>query len=77
VLYPKIIDTLFILLQKWGIKMSVEIIKDLCRGCKKCEHVCPNDAIKIHDKPPVDPDKCDDCEDCVFSCLNGAIIGGK
>lgn len=55
--------------------MAVQIIQDLCRRCGKCESKCPNNAIKITAKPPVDPEKCIECEECVFACINGAIVG--
>jgi ferredoxin len=43
-----------------------------------CADVCPKSAISVGLKQAeVDADKCDDCEECIFSCPNGAITGGQ
>lgn len=55
--------------------MPAVIIAELCAGCGQCASACPRRAIKVSVKRAVvDPDKCDDCEECVFSCINGAIV---
>ncbi|MCF8009784.1 MAG: 4Fe-4S binding protein [Clostridiales bacterium] len=57
--------------------MSVIIVKDLCIGCGNCADACPQKAITIKAKQAiVDPQKCDDCEECVFVCIYGAIVPG-
>ncbi|MFZ5595535.1 MAG: DUF362 domain-containing protein [Bacillota bacterium] len=52
------------------------VIDRLCQGCGICAQVCPMDAIKLVSAVAViDTEKCDDCEECVFACPNGAITG--
>ncbi len=39
-----------------------------CMGCKSCEVWCPTGAIKVNDRPKVDPNKCISCRLCVLEC---------
>jgi len=39
-----------------------------CMGCKSCEVWCPTGAIKVSDRPKVDPSKCISCRTCVHEC---------
>ncbi|HIZ21667.1 MAG TPA: RnfABCDGE type electron transport complex subunit B [Candidatus Blautia faecigallinarum] len=40
-----------------------------CIGCKKCEKVCPEQAITVSDFcAHIDPDKCTDCGACQEAC---------
>lgn len=48
--------------------------KELCYGCRACEHICPKEAITIapdHEGfiyPSIDPNKCIDCGLCEKVC---------
>jgi heterodisulfide reductase subunit A len=54
--------------------MSVEIIEQLCAGCRLCEDVCPYGRIKVIDKKAVVDDlTCGGCGICAASCPHGAI----
>lgn len=45
-----------------------------CIGCKKCEKICPSDAIKVVDNVAfIDHSKCTDCRACVNECPVKAI----
>jgi Formate hydrogenlyase subunit 6/NADH:ubiquinone oxidoreductase 23 kD subunit (chain I) len=48
-----------------------------CIGCKRCEKACDAHAhaITIVDNLAIiDPDKCDNCYDCVSVCPRGTIV---
>lgn len=54
--------------------MAVFVIKELCQGCGVCTQVCAYQAINVQAHlAAVDPGKCQDCEECIFTCPNGAI----
>ncbi|MHB1653969.1 MAG: DUF362 domain-containing protein [Desulfitobacteriaceae bacterium] len=54
--------------------MSAYVLEKLCRGCQRCVHACPNDAIQmIAHLAIVDPEKCVECEECMEVCMQGAI----
>ena len=60
------------------IKFEPEIWfhKALCKGCGKCQDVCPTDAINLeNDLQRIDKDKClgIDCSKCVEACPNNAL----
>jgi len=57
--------------------MAALVVRELCRGCGVCTQVCVYQAITVQARlATVDPDKCRDCEECIFTCPNGAIISG-
>ena len=69
-------------------KMEVELLKELCTGCGRCEEVCLEDAICLKDrKAEIDKNRCLKCGSCVKACEVGAIkpvrkgynllVGGK
>lgn len=59
--------------EKGGAKRK--FCKAGCIGCKKCEKVCPTDAIKVVDNlAAVDPDKCINCGECVAVCPVNVIV---
>ncbi len=58
--------------------------EDACIGCKKCQKVCPVDAVEMVEKglnakgkpklvPLFDPKKCICCNNCVIDCPKDAI----
>ncbi|MDA8335775.1 MAG: 4Fe-4S binding protein [Peptococcaceae bacterium] len=50
------------------------IIPDMCSGCGQCAPSCPHKAISVcAGQAVVDPGLCDECEACVFACINGAV----
>lgn len=54
---------------------NINILMDLCTGCKKCLKICDRGAITIVDKKAViDLYKCDLCGLCVNSCKYEAIV---
>lgn len=54
--------------------MSAFVLEKLCRGCQRCVHACPNEAIQmVAHLPVVDPEKCLECEECMEVCMHGAI----
>ncbi len=55
--------------------MSASVVKALCIGCGACTQMCRYGAISVKaNLARVDADKCDECEECIFACPNGAII---
>lgn len=58
-----------------GLK-RIEIIEELCKGCSKCQNVCPVNAIVGQRKEPfhIDWAKCIKCRRCLDSCSFRAII---
>lgn len=55
--------------------MPAVVIKELCQGCGVCTQVCENKAIFMQANMAwVDPLRCRDCEECIFTCPIGAII---
>ncbi len=39
-----------------------------CAGCRACEPTCPTGAIRVSDRPRVDPSKCIACRICIDTC---------
>ena len=54
---------------------TIEIDKDLCKGCSKCARQCPVEAISGKIKEPfvIDQTKCIKCGSCLSACPFGAI----
>lgn len=45
-----------------------------CIGCKKCEKVCKNGAVKVESfLAVIDPEKCTGCGECAAACPRGVI----
>lgn len=62
--------------------MSAYILEKLCRGCQRCVHACPQNAIQmVAHMAIVNPELCIECEACMEVCMQGAITfregGGK
>ncbi|MCL7475747.1 MAG: CoB-CoM heterodisulfide reductase HdrA2 [ANME-2 cluster archaeon] len=54
--------------------MGVEVIDDLCTGCRLCEEVCPYDRITVvNGKAVVDELTCSGCGACAAACPSGAL----
>ncbi len=53
--------------------MSINIIREKCKGCTLCVKACPFDAIDMVDKIAVINDKCTLCGVCVETCKFNAI----
>jgi NADH-quinone oxidoreductase subunit F len=52
-----------------GLK-RIEILPDKCKGCSKCQRVCPVNAISGKLKEPftIDQNKCIKCKVCIDAC---------
>ena len=52
-----------------GLK-RIEILADKCKGCSKCQRVCPVNAISGQLKEPyfIDQQKCIKCKVCIDAC---------
>ncbi len=55
------------------VEETIDVIKLLyrytfCAGCRACEPNCPTSAIRVTDKPRVDPGKCIACRICIDTC---------
>ena len=57
-----------------GGAAAVKECKASCIGCKKCENICPADAIKVEDNfAHIDYTKCVHCNACIETCPRHAI----
>ncbi len=58
-----------------GLK-RIEIIEDQCKGCAKCQTVCPVNAIVGQRKEPyhIELAKCIKCKRCIDACPFKAIV---
>lgn len=58
-----------------GLK-KIRIVADKCKGCSKCQKVCPVHAIsgKIKEPYAIDQQKCIKCKVCIGACSFGAIV---
>jgi NADH-quinone oxidoreductase subunit F len=56
--------------------MKIEIIPEKCKGCSKCERVCPVNAISGEIKSPymIDQSKCIKCKICIDACSSFKAI---
>ena len=46
-----------------------------CIGCKKCEKVCPSDAVTVENNVAhIDPEKCTNCGACAEVCPRKIIF---
>lgn len=58
--------------------MPVIIDKEECEGCATCTSICSNSAIVLKEVgtsiiAEVNPELCDECCECIESCLRAAI----
>jgi 4Fe-4S ferredoxin len=66
--------------EKHGLKVKVDIKKDLCPCCRLCEMKCPEDAIYVrkimHGLLSINAEKCPQgCRDCLDVCpILGALF---
>ena len=57
-----------------GKKVS-QVCKKGCIACKRCEKVCPVDAIHVEDnRVNINYEKCDNCGQCVDACPTGSLL---
>lgn len=58
-----------------GLK-RIEIIEEKCKGCSKCQTVCPVNAVSGQRKEPyhIDWAQCIKCGRCIDACPFGAIV---
>lgn len=52
-------------------------VEDKCKGCGKCEKLCPLNNIKMVDKKPVWGKTCTHCMACIANCPVDAIQYGN
>ena len=61
---------------------KVEVLKELCKGCRYCVSVCPKKALGLSKEvntkgyqyiTPVKPDECTGCALCATMCPDAAI----
>lgn len=50
---------------------------DKCKGCAKCEQLCPLNNIKLVNKKPVWGKNCTHCMACIAGCPSAAVEYGK
>jgi polyferredoxin len=73
----------FGLVQSWTGRFasrSKKVSQDDCIGCKRCEKVCPSDAVIVRDidqKAVIDPTLCHQCQNCTVACPTHAIAYGR
>jgi polyferredoxin len=56
--------------------LSKKVNVDTCIGCKKCENVCPSDAIAVNDedkKAYINKGLCHQCTNCADICPASAV----
>lgn len=58
-----------------GLK-RIEIIRHKCKGCSKCQRICPVNAIigKLREPYVIDKARCMKCKLCIDSCSFDAIL---
>lgn len=63
-------------------KKGINIIEDMCKGCKLCVSVCPEDCIRIAGHVNIKgvnpavfavPETCTGCKNCSVICPDIAI----
>jgi pyruvate ferredoxin oxidoreductase delta subunit len=51
-----------------------EIDQELCKKCRICKEVCPDDSVKINEEHyEIDYDYCKGCGICAYECPVDAI----
>jgi len=62
-------------MEKDALLLAARVLEALCLGCGACVQICPQAAITVLAKQArIDSARCDECEECIFACFNGAII---
>ena len=52
-----------------------KVIEEECIACMACESECPQGAIEMKDDIAwINPEKCEECGDCVEACPTDAIV---
>ncbi|OUJ18731.1 putative Fe-S center protein [Methanonatronarchaeum thermophilum] len=52
---------------------ELEVDKETCTGCKKCNDICPENAIQVNNKAEINQQTCIGCGSCVGWCPKGAV----
>ena len=66
---------LFGKIAKTALEAKPTVKKNLCKGCQKCNQICPAQAIKMVDnKPVIDRKKCIKCFCCQEFCPFAAMV---
>jgi 4Fe-4S ferredoxin len=69
--------------EKKHVQLTLEVSKEYCPTCRRCEFKCPSGAIKVHKafegKIAIDQSKCpENCKDCLDVCpITDAIVMGE
>lgn len=54
------------------------VLADKCKGCRRCEEVCPLGAIRFQPGFRLDRDVCEGCGQCAEVCPTGALqVSGR
>jgi anti-sigma regulatory factor (Ser/Thr protein kinase)/NAD-dependent dihydropyrimidine dehydrogenase PreA subunit len=53
---------------------SLQVVRELCRACMRCLHVCPTHALRVRrNGPEILEHLCIDCAACIEACPSGAL----
>jgi len=59
----------------------MRINRNKCKNCFECkvDEICPSTAVKtgVDGYPQIDERECNECLNCVGSCLSNALEKGK
>jgi len=57
-----------------ALRNSLQVARELCRGCMQCLRVCPTNALRVRPNgPEILEHLCIDCGACVEVCRTGAL----